>query len=118
MKQVIARNATTGAALAPQTSVADSMWPRFRGLMLRRPLEEGEALLIRPCSSVHMFFMRFALDIVFIDKQGAVVKIVAGLKPWRMALGGKGAWSALEMPAGSAAGRVSLGDRLEFDAAT
>lgn len=114
MKQVIARNQTTGAVIAPSTSIADSMWTRFRGLMLRGPLAEGEALLIRPCSSVHMFFMRFPLDIVFFDKEGAVVKVVSNLKPWRMALGGKGAWSALELAAGSAAG-ISIGDRLAFE---
>jgi uncharacterized membrane protein (UPF0127 family) len=114
LKQVIARNLTSGAVIAPRTSVADGMWSRFRGLMLRRPLAEGEALLIKPCSSVHMFFMRFALDIVFFDKEGVVVKIVSDLKPWRMALGGKGAWSALELAAGGAA-NVNVGDRIEFE---
>jgi hypothetical protein len=82
--------------------------------MLRRPLEDGEALLIKPCSSVHMFFMRFPLDIVFFDKGGTVVKIVSDLKPWRMALGGKGAWCALELPAGAAAG-ISVGDQIVFE---
>lgn len=84
--------------------------------MLRGPLAEGEALLIQPCSSVHMFFMRIALDIVFLDKDGAVVKVVSGLRPWRMALGGKGAHTALELSSGAAAG-ISVGDRLSFEAA-
>ena len=114
LKQVITQNQTSGAVIAPQTSVADGMWSRFRGLMLQKPLEDGEALLIKPCSSVHMFFMRFALDIVFFDKAGAVVKIVPNLKPWRMALGGKGAWSALELPVGVAAG-ISVGDQIAFE---
>jgi uncharacterized membrane protein (UPF0127 family) len=114
LKQVIARNLTTGAVIAPNTSVADSPWPRFKGLMLRGPLAEGEALLIQPCNSVHMFFMRIALDIVFLDKEGAVVKVVSGLKPWRMALGGKGAHTALELASGAASG-ISVGDRLVFE---
>lgn len=114
MKQVVARNQTSNAVIAPQTSVADGMWSRFRGLMLQKPLENGEALLIKPCSSVHMFFMRFPLDIVFFDKGGTVVKIVSDLKPWRMALGGKGAWSALELPAGAAAS-ISVGDTIAFE---
>ena len=92
------------------------MWPRFWGLMLRKPLEDGEALLIKPCSSVHMFFMRFALDIVFFDKGGTVVKVVSNLKPWRMALGGKGAWSALELATGAAAG-INVGDAIVFESA-
>jgi uncharacterized membrane protein (UPF0127 family) len=83
--------------------------------MFRGGLGEGEALLIQPCSSVHMFFMRFPLDVAFIDKQGAVVKIAAGLKPWRVAMGGKGAWCALELPSGAAAGAVNVGDTLTWD---
>lgn len=114
LKQVIARNQTSGTVIAPQTSVADGMWSRFRGLMLQKPLGDGEALLIKPCSSVHMFFMRFPLDIVFFGKDGAVVKVVAGLQPWRMALGGKGAWSALELAAGAAAS-ISVGDQVVFE---
>jgi uncharacterized membrane protein (UPF0127 family) len=115
MKQVIARNQANGAVVAPNVSVADSVWPRFKGLMLRGPLAEGEALLIRPCNSVHMFFMRFALDIVFLDKEGTVVRVVSDLKPWRVALGGKGAHDALELPSGAASG-VSVGDKLSFEA--
>lgn len=114
MKQVSVRNQATGAVIAPFTSVADSVWPRFKGLMFHPPLAEGEALFIRPCSSVHMFFMRFPLDIVFVDREGAVVKVVRDLRPWRMALGGKGAHSALELASGAAAG-VSVGDRLVFE---
>jgi uncharacterized membrane protein (UPF0127 family) len=82
--------------------------------MLRGPLAEGEAMLIRPSSSVHMFFMRYPLDIVFIAKDGTVVKVVPNLKQWRVALGGKGAHSALELAAGKAAG-IGVGDRIAFD---
>jgi uncharacterized membrane protein (UPF0127 family) len=59
--------------------------------------------------------MRFPLDVVFIDKQGAVVKIAASLKQWRVAMGGKGAWCALEMPSGAAAGVVSVGDTVTWE---
>jgi uncharacterized membrane protein (UPF0127 family) len=61
-----------------------------------------------------MFFMRFPLDIVFFGKDGAVVKVMTDLKPWRMALGGKGAWCALELPAG-AASEISVGDQIVFE---
>jgi uncharacterized membrane protein (UPF0127 family) len=114
LKQVIARNQTSGAVIAPRTSVADGVWTRLRGLMLQRPLKDGEALLIKPCSSVHMFFMRFPLDIVFFGKDGSVVKIISHLKPWRLALGGKGAWCALELPSGAASG-ISVGDMIVFE---
>jgi len=114
VKQAVARNETTGAIIAPRTDIADGIWTRFRGLMLRGPLAEDEAMLIKPSSSVHMFFMRYPLDIVFIAKDSTVVKVVPHLKQWRLALGGKGAHSALELPAGKAAG-ISVGHRLAFD---
>jgi uncharacterized membrane protein (UPF0127 family) len=84
------------------------------GLMFRKGLAEGEALLIDPCSSVHTFFMRFPIDVLFLDKEGRVVKIAAGLKPYRAALG-KGCKRVLEMAAGGAAGAgVQVGDQLTF----
>lgn len=101
--------------MAADVRIATSMWSRFWGLMLRSSLAEDEGLLIKPCSSVHMFFMRFPLDIVYLNKDSAVVKVVPGLKTWRMSLGGRGAHSALELPAGTAA-RVGVepGDRLRI----
>jgi uncharacterized membrane protein (UPF0127 family) len=63
-----------------------------------------------------MFFMRFPLDVVFIDKSGRVTKAVSNLKPWRMAMGG-GGHSALELPTGAiAAAAVEQGDQLDFPA--
>lgn len=58
---------------------------RMRGLLFSSPLKENEGLLIAPCSSVHTFGMRYAIDLVFLDKQLTVVKTVKSLKPWRMA---------------------------------
>lgn len=115
MKVISVRNETKGSIVASDVSVAASMWSRFKGLMGRRSLGEDSGLLIRPCSSVHMFFMRFPLDVVFVDKAGVVVKIVRALKPYRLALGGKGAHSALELAAGAVGERVSVGDQLAFD---
>jgi uncharacterized membrane protein (UPF0127 family) len=58
---------------------------RMRGLLISSPLKENEGLLIAPCASVHTFGMRYAIDLVFLDKQLTVVKTVKSLKPWRMA---------------------------------
>jgi hypothetical protein len=93
-------------------SVADSMWTRLRGLMGRRGLEPGEGLLLRPAGSVHTCFMRFAIDIVFLDRELRVLAVSPAVRPWRLRLQ-RGARAVLELPAGEA-GRVGIspGDRL------
>jgi uncharacterized membrane protein (UPF0127 family) len=105
-----------GTLACERCVVADTAPARMRGLLGRRGLEPGEGLLIKPTNSVHMFFMRFAIDVVFVDRDLAVRKIVEKLRPWRMA-GCRGARAALELPAG-AAGRygITVGERLSMEA--
>jgi uncharacterized membrane protein (UPF0127 family) len=81
--------------------VADSFWSRGRGLLGRSALAPQQGLLIRPCSSVHTFFMRFAIDVVYLDREWRVTKVAADLKPWRLSWG-RGANMVLELPAGEA----------------
>lgn len=76
-------------------------WDRCRGLLGRPPLATNQGLLIVPCASVHMFFMRYAIDVVFLDRSFTVTRVVADLKPWRAALDW-GAHMALELPSGAA----------------
>jgi len=84
----------------------------MRGLLGRRELPSEEGILLKPASSVHMAFMRFPIDAVFLDADVRVVKIAAELQPWRAA-GARGAKSVLEIAAGEAARRgLSVGDRL------
>jgi len=93
---------------------ASTLWQRLRGLIARPPLKTGEGLLITPCSSVHTIGMRYPLDLVFLDRNGHVVKCVAGLKPYRMAAAHK-ARHTLELPAGSIAdSNVAVGDRMTW----
>lgn len=92
--------------------LAETALTRMRGLLGRRDLPSGEGILLRPASSVHMAFMRFAIDAVFLDRDLRVLKVTADLKPWRTA-GARGAKSVLEIRAGEAARRgLSVGDRL------
>jgi uncharacterized protein len=87
----------------------------MRGLLGRTAMDEDEGLLIRPTNSVHMFFMRFAIDVVFLDRDLAVRKIAEAVRPWRMA-GCRGARAALELPAGSAAlSGLTVGERLTLE---
>lgn len=109
-------NETTGHTLATAAREATNPWTRFRGLMLRGGLAPGDALVIRPCSSIHMMFMRFPIDAVFFNVDGAVTKVARRVPTWRgMAFGGRGTKGVIELPAGAAAD-VEPGHRLRFDA--
>jgi len=92
--------------------LADTVWTRFRGLMGRRELAPGAGLLLRPSGSVHTCFMRFPIDIVFLDGELEVVAVSPSVRPWR-ARAKRGARAVLELPAGEAV-RVGIfrGDRL------
>lgn len=90
------------------------MWSRFRGLMLRGKLEPDEGLVIRPCGSIHMMFMRFRIDAVFFDEDLKVTKVAHRVPAWiGLAFGGRGAKGVIELPAGCAE-KVKSGDQLEF----
>src|SRR5919201_2714402 len=90
-----------GRVVCERCLVADSALARTRGLLGRAGLDPGEGLLLRPASSIHMFFMRFAIDAVFLDRDLVVRKVVANLKPWRVAFA-RGSKSVLELAAGEA----------------
>jgi hypothetical protein len=104
-----------GTPACDRCLVADTAPARLRGLLGRDGLPDGEGLLIKPANSVHMFFMRFAIDVVFLDRDLVVRKIVEALRPWRLA-GCRGARAALELPAGTASRRgVTVGERLTLE---
>ena len=111
MKEVVLTR-QDGAVVCERCLVADSALGRSRGLLGRSGLPSGEGLLLRPASSIHMFFMRFAIDAVFLDRDLGVRKVVSDLKPWRLA-SGRGSKAVLELAAGECERRGSRpGDRL------
>jgi uncharacterized membrane protein (UPF0127 family) len=103
---------SNGRIVCERLLVADRPFARMRGLLGRRDLPSGEGLLLRPSGSVHTFFMRFPIDVVFVDRDLTVLGVTPGLRPWRTA-GRRGARAVVELPAGEAARRgVRPGDRL------
>ena len=88
-----------GIEICGDCRTADSFLSRLCGLLGSRGLEAGEGLWIPRTSSVHTHFMRFAIDVVFVDGDGRVAKVVRSLRPWRFA-GARGAKDVLELPAG------------------
>jgi len=103
----------TGAPLAVNVVRADRWLSRVVGLMFRSRLEPGEALWIPRCSAVHTCFMRFRIDLVFLDESLRVTRIAESVGPFRARYGGRQARSVLELAAGTAS-RLGLraGDRV------
>ena len=101
-----------GVVVCERCVVANNPWTRMKGLLGRGGLDDGEGLLIRPTGSIHMFFMRFPIDAVFLDRELRVVKVVPKLRPWRIAAA-RGAKQVVELGAGEAARRgIEPGQRL------
>jgi uncharacterized membrane protein (UPF0127 family) len=92
-------NQRTGARVATRLREASNPITRMVGLLGKKTLPDGEALLIRPCWSIHTWFMRFSLDVIFLDRENRVVRVIRDMKPWRIAAA-KGSHSVIEMKAG------------------
>jgi uncharacterized membrane protein (UPF0127 family) len=106
-------NETTNAEIAADLKVAASLLARMKGLLGESFLPEGTALWIRPCNSIHTWFMRFPIDVVFVDERLIVRKTFENLAPWRLTLPRPGLHSVFEMPAGTLKKRsITIGDQL------
>ncbi len=114
MKRVRIGNSTRATVVAQQAELADGWLARLRGLIGHRPLAPGEGMLIVPCSSIHTFFMGFAIDVLFVDRDDRVLKAVPAVAPWRVGPVAAGARYVVELPAGGiAASQTAPGDQLQ-----
>jgi uncharacterized protein len=89
-----------GIVVIPRLRIAAAFRERFVGLMGRAPIGPDCGLLLTPCRSIHTFFMRFALDVVFLNVEGRVLRVARNVRPWRICDGGAQARTVLEMQAG------------------
>ncbi|MBI4321033.1 MAG: DUF192 domain-containing protein [Chloroflexi bacterium] len=94
-------NVETSTTLADRAELASGLIQRAVGLLGRKHLEQGEGLIIRPCNSVHTFFMRFPIDVIFLDKQGRAIKLLPDLAPFRLSPIVFGSSLVIELPAGT-----------------
>jgi uncharacterized membrane protein (UPF0127 family) len=107
-------NLTRGQTLVTAGDVADHPWTRLRGLLGRPRLAPGEGLLIVPCNSIHMFFMRFPIDVLYVDRCRRVIGLNHGLAPWRLGRLYRQAHFVVELPAGTLqATGTQVGDQLQ-----
>lgn len=108
-------NQTRQILLADRALLADTAWSRMRGLLGRDTLVPGEALVITGCQSIHMVFMKFAIDVVFVDRKGVVVGLVQNISPFSLSPIFWRADRAIELPAGViASSGTSLSDQIIF----
>ena len=105
-KPTVTLHRASGDAVCERCRVADGPLARMRGLLGRKSLPPGEGILLRPAGSVHTFFMRFPIDVVFLDREGRVVGVEREVPPWRTAAR-RGARAVLELAGGESA-RVGL----------
>lgn len=90
----------SGEVVIEHLEIADSIWSRFRGWMLRRSMPPSSAILIRPCKSIHTMWMRMTIDVTFLSKDNTVLGTRKSVRPWRIAFAPRGTSGVLETPAG------------------
>jgi len=106
----------SGRAVAERVRLAATHWTRLRGLIGTSGLAADEGLWIVPCRQVHMFWMRYPIDVAFLDDDLRVVGLQADLRPWRISPGFPAARSALELAAGAlAACGIGIGAHLSIE---
>jgi uncharacterized protein len=114
MRIVPVLNRSRGLLVAARCQLADRWWSRARGLLGRAALAEDEALLLRPCRSIHAVGMRFAFDAVLLDAALTVLAVRPAVPPGTLYVGDRAARAVLECAAGSSSSRLAVGDRLEL----
>ena len=113
--KIVVRNKTRNTVLADCAEVADTSAKRRTGLLKHDHLDPGQGLWIAPCESVHSFFMKFAIDLVYLDRIHKVRKVRPRMVPWRVSAC-LTAHSILELPAGTVeATGTQPGDQLEIE---
>lgn len=99
--------------LVETVELADNLISRMVGLLGRPALGEQRAMYISPCNSIHTFFMRFPIDLIFLNSEMVVTRFVRAVKPWRMVLGGAGAANVIEIESGwFSPDAIAVGDKV------
>lgn len=103
----------TGEVVVQSLEIADTFWSRFKGLQFRRALPRESGLLLVPCSSIHTFWMRFPIDVIFLGPRGEVLDVRPHVRPWRVTRAVPSTHAILEVPAHS--WRLELPVSLAFE---
>ncbi len=113
MKNVIITNQDK-EPLFTKAQMTTRFFERLVGLMGKNNIEEESALCIKPCNSIHMFFMRFSIDVVFLDAEGSAIWLIEHMKPWQISKIVKKSTCVIEMPCGAIKKKkIKLYDKIE-----
>jgi len=108
-------NTTRATTVADRARLANSSLSRLVGLLNRRHLEPGEGLVLLPGGAIHMFFMRMAIDVIFANKEGQVLKTALNVKPWRVVMCPRHTRYTIELPVGAIdQSATQVGDHLDI----
>lgn len=94
-------NSSKNNLIIANVKVADNFVTRTFGLILKSSLSESEGLIIKPCCSIHTFFMRFAIDVIFVNKKNEVIALYENVRPWRILPIHPSSSYVIELPAGT-----------------
>jgi uncharacterized membrane protein (UPF0127 family) len=113
MKNLQIINQRNGIQVATGAQMAQTWKQRLVGLLAHKELRQGQGMWLSPCKSVHTIGMRFPIDVIFLDKNNRIKKLDQAVKPYRICLAKKGAYSVLEVPAGTISKtELKRGDKL------
>jgi len=109
------RNVTRNSVIASSIEIAKDSKQRMKGLLGRIEFPKGNALIITPCQSIHMFFMKFPIDALFCDKQNKVVGLCVNIKPFNLSPIFFKASYVIELPVGTiASSKTQVGDQIKL----
>jgi len=94
-------NRENGNILAEDVRRASAFWSRFRGLMFTRKLHQKAALHIVPCQSIHTYFMKYSIDVLYLDKFDQVIGVEEELRPGKIGRMLRNTASVIELPSGT-----------------
>ncbi len=108
-------NHTRKTCLAHSVIMADSFFPRLKGLLGKPRLNPGWCLVLKPCKSVHTVLMRFSIDVLFLDRHGRALRLISHMPPFRLSGIVRDSHLAVELPAGTlAASGTKVGDIIKL----
>ena len=108
-------NTTKGVVITQKAQIASSLGQRLKGLLGKKSLPANEGLILKPCASIHTFFMRFPIDVLFLDKNMRVIRLIHDMSPAHLSSTAWGSKMTIELPAGKInQTSTQVGDILEL----